>query len=249
MIFQPQAHAADRRKRARTKLLRRRPPSLPMLRVERRFCQEPIERHAQALSAAQMRRAFRSVGEPTRRILENGPQIDHRNPVNRCERSTSKSQRGNPIAGRPCSSNALAQALVGRQAADSASTLVARSSTPACTWLSTTTHRRADTARTPRGAAGIDNATSGRHEASGSRVHTVFTTRAGTPTTRVWCGTSRVTTDPAPTTLPSPTVTPDRTVTQAAIHAPRSMVTGRAERGPQRWPGSSYSCVSVIMTT
>jgi hypothetical protein len=77
----------------------------------------------------------------------------------------------------------------------------------------------------------------------------ILTTRAGTPATRVWLGTSRFTTDPAPTTLPSPIVTPGKMVTQAAIHAPRSIVTGRPMRRPQRLLGSLYLCESVIITT
>src|SRR5262249_33653604 len=44
-------------------------------------------------------------------------------------------------------------------------------------------------------------------------------------------------------------VTPGKMVTQAAIHAPRSIVTGRAMRGPQRLLGSLYLCESVISTT
>src|SRR5262249_42127207 len=45
------------------------------------------------------------------------------------------------------------------------------------------------------------------------------TTRAGTPATTAWAGTSRVTTAPAPTTAPSPTVSPPRMVALLPIEA------------------------------
>src|SRR5215467_2740879 len=51
--------------------------------------------------------------------------------------------------------------------------------------------------------------------------HTHPVCRAGTPTTRAWAGTSRVTTAPAPTKAYSPIVTPQTIVEFAPKDAPR----------------------------
>src|SRR5207245_1384662 len=50
-----------------------------------------------------------------------------------------------------------------------------------------------------------------------------FKGRAGTPATSAPGGTSRVTTDPAPTIAPRPTVTPGRTTQCTPMKAPRSI--------------------------
>ena len=47
---------------------------------------------------------------------------------------------------------------------------------------------------------------------------------AGLPTTVAWAGTSRTTTEPAPTIAPSPIVTPGRIVAFAPMLAPRRTV-------------------------
>lgn len=75
------------------------------------------------------------------------------------------------------------------------------------------------------------------------------TTRAGTPATSVFGGTSAVTTAPAATTAPSPTVTPGRMLTDAPIHAPSPICTPRDCGRPARRPASPMSCVTVTMVT
>ena len=56
------------------------------------------------------------------------------------------------------------------------------------------------------------------------------TTRAGTPATIVYGGTSAVTTLPAPTIANSPTVTPARIVLRRPRYAPRRIVVRRSAR-------------------
>ncbi|KRC63747.1 hypothetical protein ASE12_02575 [Aeromicrobium sp. Root236] len=60
----------------------------------------------------------------------------------------------------------------------------------------------------------------------------------------VSAGTSRVTTDPAPTTAPSPIVTPGTTVTEAPSHTLRPMTIGAGSMSERR-PGST-AWLSVV---
>src|SRR5437868_2946998 len=67
--------------------------------------------------------------------------------------------------------------------------------------------------RTPHGPAGASAGGTGRGPSAVAAPSSVRMTRAGTPAATDRAGTSRVTTDPAPTTACPPIVTPFSTVT------------------------------------
>ena len=83
-------------------------------------------------------------------------------------------------------------------------------------------------------------------------------TRHGFPTARQFAGMERVTTLPAPMTVFSPIVTPGRMMTPPPIHAPSSILTGRAMVLQMSSPSiqsqairsrTSVECVAVYICT
>ncbi len=120
------------------------------------------------------------------------------------------------------------------------------------TWTGTTTGWHASRRRSRADLAQHHLATQGLLRSVGYIVlfgggsdRNARTTRAGLPTTRLFGGTSFVTTAPAPMMAFSPTITPARTIAPPPSHALSSIVIGLAASYFARRSLASVGCVGV----